>query len=234
MKREYQSVDSIYHIFNKSARGIPYLYDNEDWWIILRLLYYLNDEYKNASWSRELWEDKLNIFERPIGWPERNPLIEIIDFCLHSNHYHLLIRQIKEDGILNFMRRFPNSVSRRHNLIHGGTGSVFQGPYQIRKIESNSDLYNTGMYVRVKNLFERYPKGGIEGAKYNFDDAYNWALKDEFSSFADYFGNRNSPILEKSFMEENFKDLNKNELKKIVREYLNNYEKIITEDYLFL
>ena len=222
MKREIQPIGTVYHIFNKAGRGLPYLYEDSDWWMVIRLLFYLNDEYKNEHWERDLQQNSMKVFERPAHWPEHEPLVKILDFCIHDDHYHLIVMQIKEGGISEFMYRFPNSVSRRINQKYGGNGSVFQGPYQIRRIEDSSDLVNLGFYVRVKNTFERYAEGGLKGAIVNFEQAWKNMLEDPFSSLPDYGGERNSSIIDKDVMGALFPD--SKEFKKEARKYLKNYD----------
>ena len=147
-----------------------------------------------------------------------------MDFCIHNDHYHLIVIQVREGGISEFMKRFPNSISRRLNEKYGGVGSVFQGPYQIRRVDEETDLRNLGLYVRVKNPFERYSYGGLEGAKKNFENAWKDMINDPFSSLPDYADVRNSPIIDKGMMGNLFSDSQK--FKKEANEYLKNYERV--------
>ena len=41
--------------------------------------------------------------ERPAGWPERSQLVEILVFVLMDNHYHLVLKEIREGGATKFM-----------------------------------------------------------------------------------------------------------------------------------
>ena len=55
-----------------------------------------------------------------------------------------------------------------------------------------------------KNSFELFP-GGLEKATKNFDGAWEWSLKYQFSSLADYGSNRKSSIVDKGLLGEIFK-----------------------------
>lgn len=116
------------------------------------------------------------------------------------------------------MRRLPNSMSLAHNKKYKGKGSIFQGPYKSRLIESDGDLVNVIFYIMVKNTFERFP-GGIEKAKTDFGLAWEWAMNDKFSSLPDYAGKRKYPFVELEPIFTN-RFSNERELKDEVKSYL--------------
>lgn len=217
MRREFFAIGTHHHVLNRGGRGMDIVRDDKDRWDFIRLLFYHNDTYYNKNWERDLSHSSSAIFERPDHWPERDPLVDIVAYCLHDNHFHLLVREIKENGISRFMQRLPNAMTKRFNKKYGGTGSIFQGSYQSRLIESDADLHNTCLYITVKNVFERFPAGGLSGAKANFEKAWQWALADSFSSFADYAGTRESPLVEKGALEDRYR--NTNEFKKEAKEF---------------
>lgn len=222
MKREYRETGTFHHVTMRGGRGMNIVENDSDRWDFLKLLYYLNDTYQNQWWERDLKSDECKLFERPDGWPEQHPLVAIVAFCLHDNHFHLLVQEIREYGLSTFMHRLPNSMTRRYNTNHRGSGSIFQGSYQSRQISDDGDLMNVTYYVTVKNVLERYPYGGLEGAMKNFEKAHAWALEDAFSSYSDFVGERNSPILEKNVFKNvsNLpRDFNKESLKYLT-EYL--------------
>jgi len=195
MKRPDLVPGTYHHIILRGTRGMTILHDNADWWECVRSLFYQNDALQMKNWKRELSRTKCELFERPNTWPEKDPLVAILAFCIHANHVHLLVKEVRPGGISRFMHRFPNSLSRRYNSKYGGQGTIFQGGYQQRMIEDDGDIMNVGLYVMVKNTFERYPDGGLHGASESLHDAFEWATQDPFSSFPDYGGARQSPIV---------------------------------------
>ncbi|MEX1026989.1 MAG: transposase [Candidatus Paceibacterota bacterium] len=195
-------------------------HDTNDYWACNNLLYHLNDSSKPLNWKRDLKQSNVSVFGRPDHWQEREPLVLVLCYCIHSNHIHLLLKEIKEDGISKFMQGLPNSLSQRYNKKYGGSGSIFQGPYQSRHIETDADLHNVALYIMAKNVMERFP-GGISSAAQNFDGAWKWAVEDNFSSFPDYGANRNSPITEKEVLGDHFPVPAR--FKNEVSDYISNY-----------
>lgn len=205
MRREDLAPGNFYHVVIRGAGGFSFLHDDDDWLTSLTHLYYINDSTLRSTWRRELQSYKCGLFERPQTWPAYDPRVHIFAFCIHDNHIHLLIEEMKEGGLTSFMRRYPNCLSNIHRIKYGKAGSIFQAGYQLRRIDSDADLRNVALYILSKNVFERYPEGGIEGALKNFHRATNWALKDPFSAFADYGSTRDSPLVHREILGDFFR-----------------------------
>ena len=91
------------------------------------------------------------------------------------------------------------------NAKYKEKGSIFQGSYKSRTVQSDSYLRQVIPYIMVKNVFELYPHNGLTGALKNFEDAWQWATqKYIFSSLPVYAHNKNSPIIEQNILHEIF------------------------------
>lgn len=200
MRKEPFSVGSCVHIVKRGARGMNIVRDDTDRWRFLRLLRYLNDENAPQHWDREITSDHVRAgFIRPDSWAEQKPHTSIIAFCLMDNHFHLLVQETKEGGISKFMQRVCTSMSMYFNTKYKEKGTIFQGAYKSRTVDSDEYLQYLAAYIQVKNPLERYP-GGLRGAIRGFDEAFEWALNDPFSSLGDYAGARNSPLLDQELI----------------------------------
>ncbi|HBI17341.1 MAG TPA: hypothetical protein DDY52_04330, partial [Candidatus Moranbacteria bacterium] len=45
----------------------------------------------------------------------RNPIVEIIAYCLNPNHYHFILKQLEENGITKFMHKLSTSYTMYFN-----------------------------------------------------------------------------------------------------------------------
>ncbi|MEX0919025.1 MAG: transposase [Candidatus Paceibacterota bacterium] len=212
-----KGLDTFHHVIMRGSRGLKIIETDTDRWDFLKLLFYLNDTFKYSQWERDLKQHQCRLFDRPTDWPEREPLVRLSAFCLHDNHFHLLVKEIREGGLSEFMQRLPNSMTKRYNKNYDGSGSIFQSSYQSRLIDSDADLMNVALYIMVKNVFERYP-GGLKKAISEFNQAYKWALGDPFSSFAEYATDRRFALIDKDLLTEYFP--NPKEFKNQAREYV--------------
>ncbi len=193
MRVEPFGVGSVVHITNRGTRGVEIVRDNADRSRFEQLLYYLNDSFTDDNWRKTV--AGLDPFERPADWPEREPLVRILAWTLLSNHFHLLIEEIREGGISKFMQRLGGSMSAHFNAKYHERGTIFQGSYRSRTISEDSHLRYLVFYIQVKNVLELYP-GGLAQALKHFDVAWEWALRYRFSSLHSYVAQEESPITE--------------------------------------
>ena len=185
-------VGSFVHVVKRGARGLPITRDEKDRERFVRLLYYLNDEHQSEFW--ELDVRHLKDLQWPKQWPERRPLVKVIAWTLMPNHFHLLLQEIQDAGVSRFMQRLCGSMSRHFNEKYQEKGSIFQGSYRSRTIETDRYLRWAISYILVKNVFELYP-GGFERAVKEFERAWKWGIDSyKFSSLATYAHGGTSPI----------------------------------------
>ena len=193
MRVDPRSIGSIIHITNRGTRGMDIVRDVFDKKNFARTLYYLNDTYTDRNWRREILG--LGMFERPLSWPEREPLTRVLAWTLLSNHFHLLVQEMREGGTAKLIQRFCGSVSMSFNLKYKEKGSLFQSGYHGKTIDSDAHLSYLAFYILVKNVLDMYP-GGLVAARDHFDDAWEWAKQYQYSSFHDTVSGMPSPIID--------------------------------------
>lgn len=193
MRVEPFSVGSVIHVTKRGTRGTDIVRDVNDRHRFVKSLFLLNDTYMGSNWHRET--AKLQLFERPEYWPEREPLVRILAWTLLSNHFHLLLQEIRDGGTAKFMQRFGGSLSLCFNLKYKEIGSIFQSAYHARVVSETPHLNYLVFYILVKNVLEMYP-GGLAAASAHFDDAWEWASKYTFSSFKDHISGVPSPLID--------------------------------------
>jgi len=73
--------------------------------------------------------------------------IELIAFCIMPNHFHLIIKELKEGGISNYMQRVLNAYSKYYNTKYDKSGHVFQGPYKAVHVGDDRQLLHLSTYI---------------------------------------------------------------------------------------
>jgi len=76
-------------------------------------------------------------------------LVDIIAYCLMPTHIHLILRQLKEEGISTYMRKVLNSYARYFNTKYNRKGPLYEGRFRTVLIESNEQLYQLTRYVHL-------------------------------------------------------------------------------------
>src|SRR3989344_4384707 len=56
--------------------------------------------------------------------------VELICYCLNPNHYHLILKQLRENGIAKFMHFLATAYAMFFNTKYQRNGSLFQGPFK--------------------------------------------------------------------------------------------------------
>lgn len=220
MRKEQFSVGSFVHVYNRGNRKLPIVRDTKDRWRFLQMLFYFNNRFSPPNIFRELqrlFRSDLNKrpFVWPKSWPNRKPIVKIINFSLLENHFHLLLKETQAGGITMFMRKLGDGMTCYSNKKYQETGRLFQGAYKARLVDNDVYLKYLSVYIQVKNIFELYP-GGFKKAIKEFDKAFDFTINYPYCSLADYAGDRESPIIDKDLLGELF--LNQKNYKKFARE----------------
>lgn len=203
MRVEPYAVDSIIHVVKRGARGAPITRDLKDERRFNALLFYMNDRFRDEYWERSTSD--MEPFGRPVWWPERDPLVDVLAWALMPNHLHLVLKEIREGGIAKFTQKVFGSMTTHFNAKYDERGSLFQGSYRGRTVDEDEYLRYLAVYVMIKNPFELYP-GGLVQAVEHFDDAYERAAASPLCSLSSYAHGIDSPILDKDIMGELFED----------------------------
>jgi len=111
-------------------------------------------------------------------------LVEIICYCLNSNHYHLILRQLTENGITLFMRKLATGYTNHFNQKYNRSGVLFQGKFKSVYVDSNEYLLWLSGYIN----------GNIEIHRIDKAENHRW------SSYPDYLGKRSGTLCNKKIV----------------------------------
>lgn len=161
-----------YHLYNRGVAKQPIFSYKRDYERFLLCLSYYHFNNLPFKLSRLL---QIPVIERDLilqGLQESNDkTVEIIAFCLMPNHFHLLVRQIKDQGISKFLKQVTNSYTRYFNTKHKRVGPIFQGSFKAVHIDSNEQLLHLSRYLHLNPLvsfvvrdeaFMSYPWSSLE------------------------------------------------------------------------
>ncbi|MDP3990906.1 MAG: transposase [Candidatus Nealsonbacteria bacterium] len=216
MRKEKFTEGNYIHVYNRGNRKEDIVRDTKDKWRFMQALRFFNDSHTSAHLFRVLsrskpgfdqtvFDQKESVFEMgwPPNWPERDPLVKILCYCLVPNHFHLLLKEIREGGIAKFMHKLGLGYGKYFNLKYNEVGRIFQGPYKAKLVDKDVYLKHLCVYIQALNVLELFP-GGFEAALRNFNEAMKFLDSYLFSSHLDYIGLRNSLIIDRDILNEFF------------------------------
>lgn len=153
-----------------------------------------------------------------------NKLVNIITYCLNPNHYHLILEQLVDGGLSEFMKRL-GGYTWYFNNKYDRSGSLFQGVFKAVHIDSNEYLLHVSAYT---NLNDRVHK---------LNDKFS-TLVPSRSSWGEYMSKEVSGICEKDVILEQFRNVDEykefalSSLESIVqrKQELKDFDKFLLEE----
>ncbi len=171
-----------YHIFNRGVAKMRIFNNFYEYNRFLKcILYYQIDGQK----------PRFSIFT-----PETHELdsskkiIDLISYCFMPNHFHFLLRQVKDGGISEFISKISNSYTKYFNIKNSRVGPILQGDFKAVHIESNEQLLHVSRYIHLNPLI---------GFVTNNLEAYKW------SSCSEYIGEIKDEVCDKEIILNQFK-----------------------------
>lgn len=159
--------DEIYHVFNRGIDRRPTFTVRKEYSRAIEAIEFYRIEKppirlsQFLSFSPERQNEVLNKLE------SSGKLVQIFCYCLMPNHFHLLLKQIKNNGISKFLSNYQNSYTRYFNTKHSRDGSLFLDQFKGVRIETDEQLLHVSRYIHlnpytsfvVKSLaeLEQYP-----------------------------------------------------------------------------
>jgi putative transposase len=123
---------------------------------------------------------------------DRDLLVEILEFCFMPNHVHLLLRQIRNNGITKFMKKLGTGYGGYFNRRYTRKGHLFQNRFQAIHIETDDQLQTIFVYIHTNPISLVEPKWKEKGIK-DKNKAINFIEKYKWSSYLDYINKKNFP-----------------------------------------
>lgn len=140
--------NEYYHIYNRSTGAIPIFNSNKILNRVLSLIdYYRYPQKLRYSKYKTLTKDVKNEYE--YNFRKTAPMLEIYSFAIMPNHYHFLLRQNTDDGVIRYISNLQNSFAKYFNLRNKRFGSVFQGPFKAKRIEKDNYLLHLSRYIHL-------------------------------------------------------------------------------------
>ncbi|OGI71537.1 hypothetical protein A3B84_00955 [Candidatus Nomurabacteria bacterium RIFCSPHIGHO2_02_FULL_35_13] len=125
---------------------------------------------------------KFNLSSNTLSKIISNRSVELINFCLMSNHFHITIFETNKKGIAMYMQRVLNSYTKYFNAKYKRTGHLFQGPYQAVHVEDNEQLLHLSAYIH-KNPKEIKNVNNKKLIKYPWSSFQDYILENRWPEF---------------------------------------------------
>lgn len=202
MKKPRFAENGFYHIYNRGVEKRTIFLEKNDYFRFVHDLYEFND----AQPAQNIFYKTSSLHSYEVEPRKREVLVEILAFCLMPNHFHLMLRQLRENGIIEFMQKLGTGYTMFFNKKYQRVGPLFQGRFKAAAVTQESHLLHLPIYMHLNPLDTIMPSWRQNQIKDNrkvikFLESYRW------SSHLDYMGKRNFPsVISKNFFDTYFED----------------------------
>lgn len=160
----------FYHIFNRGSEKRDIFTQSRDYSRFQKTFYYYHFLGRKPSFSK-FAKSQLSSFE-----PNPNKkLVDIICYCLMPNHFHFLIKQLKDNGISTFISQLSNSYTKYFNTKYRRIGPLFQGAFKAVLVETDEQFIHLSRYIHLNPV--------VSGLTKRLND-YHW------SSYLEYINGK--------------------------------------------
>ncbi len=191
----------IFHVMSRGVDKRKIFIDDQDRFRFVHDLFEFNDQASvNNLFFRFHQKTKTNDIASPyvgrfnLKTPRkpRKLLVNILAFCLMSNHYHLLLARRVEDGIPRFMKKLNIGYAKYFNERYERTGALFEGRYKYVAVSGEPHFIHLPYYIHLNPLdlkFFSWRDRELRDSRQaiQFLESYRW------SSHLDYLGKSNFP-----------------------------------------
>ncbi len=136
----------FYHIYNRGVDKRSVFLGRTDFERFLQSMREFNSQKPIGSLFENSFRDKTKQLGNPVA-----KLVDIVSYCLNTNHYHLILRQRLENGISAFMHRLGTGYTQSFNIKYKRSGVLFQGKFKALHIDSNKYLLHLSAYINLNN-----------------------------------------------------------------------------------
>lgn len=161
--------NSYYHVANFGVDKKIIFTEKKDIDLFVSLMDYYRFKDQPSRFSfrgREIYANK----------PPQLPLVSIISYSILPNHFHMILKQLSQDGISIFVSKLTNSYTKSFNARNKRSGSLFKGSFQSSPVLKQQQLPPLSAHIHSEPL-----RLGLVSQLQRFP----------FSSYLEYLGLKN-------------------------------------------
>lgn len=152
-----------YHCFSRGVDKRDVFEEEGDADRFLMLLYLANSDR-----PVDLHDIEHPELEKVLRTRREERLVSIGAYCLMPNHYHLLIKEVRDKGISTFMRKLGIAYTMYFNARNDRVGNLFVRPFRSRHVGTDPYFQTVLQYIHCNpaELFEpRWRSGSVRNMR---------------------------------------------------------------------
>lgn len=204
--------DEFYHIVSRTVGDTTVFDDEKDFYRGIFSIYEFNTlkpvTIREKRRIRRQFKKKNN-YRRPTSviyagsseeWiDERDRLVDVLAFSFMPNHLHLILKQLKDNGITEFMKKVNGGYAKYFNEKYERMGHLFN-KFRAVHIKDDDQFRKIFVYVHT-NLISLIEPGWKEKGIKNPDKVIKFLENNKRHSYMDYLGKKAfSSVTQRDFL----------------------------------
>lgn len=183
----------IYHVVVRAVGDTVVFDDESDFYRGIFSIYEFNNDKNVNIWLRrqQRKKEKIATSDVAIILDKREKFVDVLAFSFMPNHLHLILKQLKDNGITEFMKKVNGGYAKYFNEKYKRMGHLFN-KFRAVHIKNDSQLRNVFLYVHA-NLISLIEPGWKESGIKNFKEVVKFLENNKRHSFLDYIGKDTFP-----------------------------------------
>jgi REP element-mobilizing transposase RayT len=197
IRRQPLITGQYYHVYNRGVDKRDIFADKNDLYRFIESIKEFNRVDKIDSLANlHKFKQSLQIAARPLsGVKSKDLLVEIVAYCLNPNHFHLILKQISDDGVSKFMHKLQGGYVSYFNNKNSRNGSLFQGKFKSQIIVDENYFNKLIGYVNKNYLIHNIPENKnqlVFSGDFEYENnKFNIIFKNEGERILEVFGGVN-------------------------------------------
>ena len=193
--------EEIYHVVSRAVGDTVVYVDESDFYRGIFSIYEFNNNKRVEIWERRRARNRFKKQEKEaVGRPtshlseypdERDRLVDILAFSFMPNHLHLILKQLKDNGITEFMKKVNGGYAKYFNEKYKRMGHLFN-KFRAVHIKDDNQLRTSFLYVHA-NLISMIEPGWKEKGIKNPKKVKEFLENNKRHSYVDYLGKKVFP-----------------------------------------
>jgi putative transposase len=189
MRKTSFAPGEYYHIYSRTILNIPEFKDNKNAEKLAQAFLIANST-KSSEAFLFLRNHKYATIEDAIKISkEGEKLVDVLCYCVMSDHYHLLLKELRDNGISDFIRKCNISIAKYVNIKNDRRGPLFESRFNSKHIDTNEYLVHLSLYIHLNPLDFISGKGWRENKLKDWFAVKDKLFKYPWSSLRAYLNN---------------------------------------------
>lgn len=171
MRKEKFTPNEYYHIYNRTIMNVPIFKNDQNANRLKQSMLFANSTISSKIFQflRDSEKSSETKFIEAIKLSkEGEKLVDILCYAIMPDHYHILVKERVDGGIINFVRKCDISITKYINTKNKRRGPIFESLFKSKHVNSNEYLTHLSTYIHLN------PLDIISGKEWRNHKLKNW------------------------------------------------------------